>query len=161
MFCPHDTTETKEYSDAATMMDEMNHLRRVWANFKPAPPLKRSDIMLLGTIHRLCNTQSQPVTVSRLAQMMQQSPPGISQKVSFLEHLGYVTRTADEADRRVVYISITPKGIQVAQSGLQHFLSNIQKALDILGTQKTTQLLQLINELRQAIEHMSKESDER
>lgn len=141
----------QEYGAAVAIMEEMNYLRRAWAGLQPEPPLKRSDIMLMGTIEHLCQKNNHKVTVSNLAKVMKQSAPGISQKVSMLEQMGYVRRTVDKTDRRVAYIALTAKGNEAAQGPLREFLGRLQKALECLGVEKTTQLLELMKQLREAI----------
>lgn len=140
------------YANAAALFAQMDSLRKVWANFRPAPPLTHSDLMMLGTVDKLRHQSEEPVTISRLARHMHQSAPGISQKVSVLEEMGYVKRTAHKTDRRVAYIALTPKGAAVAQTTMREFFGRMEQALAILGPQKVQNLLALMRELTDAIQ---------
>lgn len=144
----------KEYASAAELFEQMDRLRHVWAGFHPAPPLKRSDLTMLANIDDLANTNGKKVTVSMLARRLRQSMPGVSQKVSVLEEMGYIQRVGDTADRRVTHIALTPKGQELARVSLREFLGRTERALDLIGEEKTRQILTLMQELADAIESM-------
>jgi len=52
-----------------------------------------------------------PLTLGRLAQLEQVTPPTVSKLVDKLEQRGLVERTTDAADRRVCRVAITPAGV--------------------------------------------------
>lgn len=52
-----------------------------------------------------------PLTLGRLAQLEQVTPPTVSKLVDKLEQRGFVARTTDPADRRVCRVAITPTGV--------------------------------------------------
>lgn len=54
----------------------------------------------------------QPVSFKQLAHIMSSTPGAITQLVSPLVDAGYVTRTPDAKDRRVMYVSLTDTGKQ-------------------------------------------------
>ena len=43
----------------------------------------------------------------------------VSQAVDFLTELGYLTRSADTEDRRVIHLSVTPEGAPIARQAQQ------------------------------------------
>lgn len=145
---------SSEYASAVSLFTHMDHLRRVWAGFHPMPPLKRSDLAVLGTIDQLMHSGEKNVTVSMLARALHQSLPGVSQKVSVLEDFGYLKRTGDKADRRVTYVALTPKGKKTAQTSLREFLGRMEQALNSMGAEKTGQMLELMEELTEAIKNV-------
>ncbi|MDL2324485.1 MarR family transcriptional regulator [Ruminococcaceae bacterium OttesenSCG-928-A16] len=147
-----------EYAAAVGLFEQMDKLRRVWAGFHPMPPFKRSDLAMLGTIDRMLNHGEKKVTVSMLARQLQQSMPGVSQKITLLEEKGYVKREGDKADRRVIYIELTNKGKEVAHASLGEFLGRIESALNMMGEEKTNQLLALMQELSTAIETVQQQN---
>jgi len=51
-----------------------------------------------------------PLTLGALAEFEGVAPPSITKVVTILEDDGLVTRSPDPADRRVSYVSTTPKG---------------------------------------------------
>jgi DNA-binding MarR family transcriptional regulator len=68
--------------------------------------------------------------LGQLKKEMHVSAPTVSGIIKRLERDGYVLRTVDEKDRRVVNVRLTPKGVGVVQK-LRH---NVQKRWEhILG----------------------------
>jgi DNA-binding MarR family transcriptional regulator len=53
-----------------------------------------------------------PVTLGALAEHERVAPPSITKVVAKLEAAGLVTRTVDDRDRRVMWVSVTPAGQQ-------------------------------------------------
>ena len=51
-----------------------------------------------------------PLTLGALAEFEGVAPPSITKVVAILEEDGLVTRSADPGDKRVSYVSTTPKG---------------------------------------------------
>lgn len=150
-----------KYSMSSKLFEEMNRLRRAWHGFHPAPPLKRSDLAVMGAVSKLLAGGHRPLTVSALARAMKQSVPGISQKLSFLEQKGYLKRVEDQNDRRRVYVELTPKGEEIASGALREFLGRVDEALDKLGPEKTRQLIERMRDLSDAMETMAKEEKQR
>ena len=148
----------QEYTLTAAVMEAMNHFRRVWMGIRPKPPTTRSDLFLLSAIKRLSAEEGKKVTVGSLARGMHQSPPGISQKVRFLEDAGYLRRTADKADRRVAYIELTPEGDQVVCQSMKEFAGRMEDALKKMGSEKTNALLSLMRELSERLEGVEEET---
>jgi DNA-binding MarR family transcriptional regulator len=54
--------------------------------------------------------EAQPVSLKKLADSMHLTPGAITQLVDSLVHVGYVTRTSSEQDRRVTVATLTPEG---------------------------------------------------
>lgn len=149
----------EEYSQAAKLLEAMENLHRMWAPMRPPPPLKRSDMMVLATLAEM-EKKGGPVTASRLARSMKQSLPGISQKLSMLENEGFLRRSVSESDRRVVCLEMTAQGKKKAETALRVFLRRMERATDILGQQKASQLATLLGELGEAIEQSKGEESE-
>lgn len=154
---PNDPLQ-QEYRRATRLFDLMDWLRRGWNGIQPPPPLKRSDVMLMGALQHHNEHGERRMTVSALARMMHQSMPGISQKVSFLEQQGYIARVVDETDRRVAFLELTEEGRRAAQDAQRQFLGRIETALDSMGGQNADQLLDRLTDLGNALEQMGKEN---
>lgn len=141
-----------EFTLAVSLFEEMTRLRKVWEEFHPKPPLKRSDLAMLGIVSQFSREGDEPVTVSRIATYMQQSRPGVSQKISWLEKMGYLQRIDDEVDRRMANIVLTEEGRALTIDSMREFLGRMELALADMGPQKTEQLVSLMGMLRKAIE---------
>jgi len=57
----------------------------------------------------------QPLSFKQLAHIVSSSPGAITQIVNPLVDRNYLTRTPDEKDRRIVYLSISDKGKELMQ----------------------------------------------
>jgi len=57
-------------------------------------------------------------TVTSVAQAMQQTQPAITKTVQALTSLGYLTVTTDKEDKRIRWLKITQKGLDVRQAAI-------------------------------------------
>ncbi|MER7282714.1 MarR family transcriptional regulator [Dactylosporangium sp. NPDC000244] len=63
--------------------------------------------------------RSQPVSAGELAASEGVSPPSVTRSLNRLIELGYVSRTADPADRRAALIELTPSGLEEREKALK------------------------------------------
>ncbi len=141
-----------EYELGALFLEEVTQFRKTWATFHPVLPISHSELSMLGVVAQLCEKDGEPVTVSRIADFMKQSRPGVSQKLSLLEQEGLVERVEDKDDRRISHIALTEKGTQLAESAFREFLGRVESALHLMGENKVRDLLELLEDLRVALE---------
>lgn len=64
-----------------------------------------TQAMLLFTIDA-----REPLSFKQIAEHMVLTPGAVTQGINSLEALGYITRTPDEHDRRIVYLSLSAAG---------------------------------------------------
>lgn len=140
------------YARAARLLDEMDRLRLAWRHVRPAPPLKKSDTMILGMLTHAEAHRAGPVSVGKLAKMAHQSPPGISQKLGELEAGGFVRRRPGKQDRRVATVELTAKGRKAAKQSFEQMLALSENALSTLGEADAEALLALLDKLNTSIE---------
>jgi len=74
----------------------------------------------------------EPVTVSRLGADLRLSSGAVTALVDRLEHHGMVRRQRDAADRRRVYVALTPKARQLGAELLAPIGERIQRAIGAL-----------------------------
>ena len=67
--------------------------------------LSPAQLEMLRAIHHL-----QPLSHKALAQHMQLTPGAVTQLIDNLDQAGCIVRTADQADRRISYLSISRDG---------------------------------------------------
>ncbi len=144
----------KKYKHAARLLDEIGTFRKAWENVQPPAPFKKGDIMLLGMMLEKEKMGEGPLTAKKLAQMLKQTPPGISQRINALVDMGMISRQADENDRRVMFISLTAKGRSIAEDALEHMLEQLSRALDVMGKEDTKQLLSLLHTFSDAMQEV-------
>lgn len=124
-------------------------LRQSWIRFFGEPELREAFFGLVLLIRHTCETNpNQPgATVSELARRLNQSNAAVSQKITILEQKGLVERTVSPEDRRVYYIRLTPQGQQSLDQAQQWLRDQLSGVLEQMGPEKSTQLLQLLEEL--------------
>lgn len=124
-------------------------LRQSWVRFFGEPELREAFFGLVMLIRHSCETHpEQPgVMVSELARRLNQSTAAVSQKITILEQKGLVERTVSPEDRRVCYIRLSDQGDQALNHALEWLSAQFSGVLEQMGPEKSTQLLQLLDEL--------------
>jgi DNA-binding MarR family transcriptional regulator len=74
-----------------------------------------------------------PMSLSRLAQLEQVSPPAITKTIALLEAAGLAVRERSVHDRRVVHAAATPAGRALLQRGRAARVRRIEAVLDDLS----------------------------
>lgn len=90
----------------------------------PAPQLSALSVLVFG---------DGPITLGELAKAEQVRPPTISKLIVELEQRGLVEREADSADRRVVRVHATARGVKVLQEGRQRRVAALVSSLAALS----------------------------
>lgn len=142
----------EKFGQAARLLEEMDRLHRAGARLRPAPPMKRGDMALLGALLHFQTEGEQAVNVSRLAAATRQSLPAISQKLRVLEGHGFIRRRQDKADRRIACIQLTSRGKKAAVDNFEAMLGQMEAALDRLGGEDANRLIALMGRLSTLVE---------
>lgn len=99
-------------------------------------------------------------TVAEIASQLDVSVPAISRNLKNLEAKGYIQRTPDSSDRRIVHISLTQKGEQVLTEKFRSMADVMERVLAQFTDEEletmlrlhvrfTTAVSQAIDEIRQ------------
>lgn len=150
-----------EYELGALFLEEIAQFRKTWATFHPVLPVSHSELSMLGVVAQMSEKDGEPVTVSRIAELMKQSRPGVSQKLSLLEQDGLIKRVEDKDDRRMAHVVLTEEGARLAETAFREFLGRIESALHLMGDDKARQFLALLEDLRVSLEETSKTQEEK
>jgi DNA-binding MarR family transcriptional regulator len=89
----------------------------------PAPQLSALSVLVFGG----------PLTLGELAKAEQVRPPTISKLIVELERQGLVEREADNADRRIVRVHATARGVKVLQEGRRRRVAALVSSLGALS----------------------------
>lgn len=149
----------------------MDRMRRAWTVFTPKPEISKSQFgTLLALRHggkRPCEDKEcrnrdpfEPMTLSELAKIMNQSMPALSQRISKLEGMVYVQRMSDQKDRRTTWIRLTPTGSQLLDSSFQNLVSKMNFIMEQLGEEDTRLTFRVLEQLAQILEGMSDEQED-
>ncbi|MCR8843534.1 MarR family transcriptional regulator [Paenibacillus sp. SC116] len=141
-------------------------LRRVFATLARMDWRKKMKWTLKGSEVRLLialkEANSKPclegLTVSDLSKLLQVTSPTVTQMLNSLMKDGYVNRTVHSSDRRIVEITLTDKGAQVAQDSQEMITTIFSGLIDHLGKEQSDQLIEL---LTQSLDYFDQLDDER
>ena len=89
------------------------------------PDLSARQMAIILTVY----TSPPPHTVRALAQILDIAKPAVTRALDRLSILGFIRRTRDEADRRIVHVQRTVKGAVF----LSEFADQIAEAADGIG----------------------------
>jgi DNA-binding MarR family transcriptional regulator len=117
------------------------HRAELQQNFVGCKP---SEIGVLLTISHGAKPEAREMKVSEISKMMHVTSPTITQVLKGLEANGLVERHIDLTDRRVVGITLTDRGEQVAQRAEETFLTTFRGLVDYLGEEQSNQLAELL-----------------
>lgn len=151
-------------SDTFRLFTAVNRVRRAWRSMAPSKEISKAQFATLMTIAYGGKPPHEgkafnlPMPLSVLANLQEQSLPGISQRITALEKLGYVERVANPHDRRVSAVQLTPVGTQLLEEACACVKQKLDAALETMGREKLDTLLFLLEDLTCALENMT--SDE-
>lgn len=75
--------------------------------------LSHSEIDVLFTVYHYNRHNSDAITASKVANLMDVTLPAIMHKLTILENEGYVVRSSSEVDKRKKFINITSKWLNI------------------------------------------------
>ncbi len=116
---------------------------------------RATGVHLSRTLSRLLATVDElgPVSVSRLAAVMDVSQPTASRSLLHLEEEGYVARAGDPADGRVVMYAVTSRGRRARQRLRDHMREQMAAALEGMSEQRRGQLAELLADFVERLYH--------
>jgi DNA-binding MarR family transcriptional regulator len=92
-----------------------------------------------------------PLTVSDLAAAEQVRPPTMTRIVTALQEAGLVEREIDPADRRVVRVRATPRGVTVLQEGRRRRVAALARELASLPKAELRSLARAVGVLERIV----------
>lgn len=83
---------------------------------------------------------------AELSSKMNVKPPTINPLLLNLENEKLIERKVDPSDRRILRITLTPKGVQLTNEIEEGFCIRMHGLVSYLGTDKSNELITLLNE---------------
>lgn len=118
--------------------------------------ITHGEIGVLFCMKKGFKDEKDGIKVSQLSKKMKVASPTITQQINSLESHGFVKRTMDLKDRRVIRIQITEKGEEVlkkAQDGLHNFVYGL---VDYMGEDDSDKFINLLNKV---FDYMNKQNN--
>ena len=111
-----------------------------------------SLLMLLHMIHGLMEENGGRVKVSEIARICGMAMAATSKAIRRLENEGYIERSMDDQDRRVVYISLTETGERTYREMLEKTNDDFTRLVGKMGEQEAQQFMRLLEKLTTIVE---------
>lgn len=128
---------------AHKLLATFGELRRLHWRYSPIPGLTPGEMMLMVSIKRGQEADETGLNVSEIGNLLHVSSPTVTQQVNSLVARGYVEKTVDRADRRVVRITLTARGDVVVQKAFEHIVCSYEGLVTYLGEEDTNKLIEL------------------
>lgn len=87
---------------------------------EPPPEVQKRHIYIIKTLYNLSKELTE-VRVSDIAETIGVTLPSITKNIATLEDLGYIKKESNVADKRVVNIQLTKKGLTLYQTVVYDF----------------------------------------
>ncbi|MBO5146549.1 MAG: MarR family transcriptional regulator [Lachnospiraceae bacterium] len=129
--------------------EELDITNRLICNFRDIGHVIRGTSEGKGSQKRvlIILLESGPVTQTALTEHLDIQPGSASEVLGRLEKLGFIQRTANEADKRTVLISLTKTGILEAQEALRQRKNRHSEMFSALSDEEQRELLGLLEKL--------------
>lgn len=132
--------KAKEVIDAFEKVEKITQSR---------PPLPKgilpSYVKLIDVIYQLSNEKK--VKVSDLSSYMRQTTPSITRSLKAMEELELITKTVSSSDKRVVYISLTKKGMEMYTKYVKTYYASLSKKLSKYKDSDIDAMISLIDDI--------------
>lgn len=133
----------KKLLERATYMVELMHgLKKKIDARVPTPLHQFKEDLTLPQMSVLGNImQRGPISMRSLAQENMVAMSTMTEMVNRLVKLGFVKREKDESDRRIVNISMTPKGFKIFEEKFKMARASFVTLLSTMGSKKQQELI--------------------
>ncbi len=106
-----------------------------------------------GLLMMICHHSGEDgIKVSEISNLMKVTSPTVTQSVTALEARGLVRRRMDPFDRRIIKVSLTDKGREMARQAQQDMIDAFSTVVMQLGDEKSEQLAELLEQMSVIIE---------
>ncbi|PYB68696.1 MarR family transcriptional regulator [Thermoplasma sp. Kam2015] len=138
--------------DCETLMDIWHHFARVYILGKKRMEdslqimqLKPIEVRIL---HHLSEENS---NVNRLAEMNFVTPAWITGVLDDLESKGFIERSRNPADRRVVNVEITERGRQVLTESHRIYINFIRESISSFSREEIDEFTRLLKKIEESL----------
>ncbi|MGM9533357.1 MarR family winged helix-turn-helix transcriptional regulator [Intestinibacter sp.] len=117
--------------------------------------LHTGEYVALKTIYRLRTVENEDsigVKTSDIGNCLFMKKPATSKMLNSLEDKGYINRFSNRRDRRVTYIDLTAKGIDLLEKHHKQMTEYGNQIIEKMGKEDVEELIRLLNKLSDIIE---------
>jgi DNA-binding MarR family transcriptional regulator len=107
--------------------------------------IRPSEMMMLTTLVHHVPFSTKGAKITDLGTLLQITPAAVTHIIDTLVEKGFVERLGDPADRRIVLIKPTAKGLATVASFVTRFNQKCVALAEYLGEQDSRELIRLLN----------------
>jgi len=142
---------------AQKLLEAFSQFHKLNWRQSPIVGLKPSEIMVLYCLRKRTPPDSPGIKVSELSSALMVATPTITQLINGLETNGFVERTMDPEDRRVVRIKLTDKGSSTVDKATDSFFDSFNGLVEYLGEEESSQLAEVLSKVYRYFSEQKKE----
>ncbi|MFL0252213.1 MarR family winged helix-turn-helix transcriptional regulator [Clostridium neuense] len=121
--------------------------RKVKFHSKYIAGITHGEMHVLFCMKKGFKNEKEGIKVSQLSKKLRVASPTITQQINALESRGFVKRTMDLNDRRVVRIQLTDKGEEILKKAQKEFHDLVYGLVDYLGEDDSDKFIELLTKL--------------
>lgn len=104
--------------------------------------------------------RGEPITPTELSRELDLTTARVANILNSLERKDYVQRTHDSQDRRRVLVTVTEKGLRLAEDHRDRVLQQLATVLDWLGEEDAQECFRLLKRILQLSQERTGKTDE-
>lgn len=148
--------KSKEFLDSIAKIKKLVHKHKKSQEFQPVM------LMTMKVIYNdyLNNKQDENyygMKTSELTKDLCITKPATSKMLNVMEEKGYIQRTSNKSDRRVVYVKLTQEGEAFLKDQNRKFENFTCQVVEKMGEEDTDNLIRLFGKLYDVIEELQSE----
>lgn len=123
------------------------NLSRAERKKQPLLGLKQSEIRVMLCLKDISCDVNYITSISEISKRMSVTSPTVTELVKGLSSKGYIDRSTNSKDKRIVDLKLTDKGEEIVEKGTYYFTTLFAGLVDKLGAEKSELLLDLLEQV--------------
>lgn len=126
------------------IFQQLKKIRQIKFDHTPLKGLTPRESELVVLLALNLDAENDSISVSELSSLLQITPAGVTHLLNPLEAAGCIQRLRDPNDRRVVLISLTNEGYQLASDLITDIQEKLDGLMEYLGKEDSQTLVCLM-----------------
>ncbi len=138
--------------------DKFRRVRQALMHMPIAEGISHSEFGLMNVIND--NMTPDGITVSRIASIMDITPPAVSRTLRSLDEKGYIERRINVLNRRSTIVTITESGMKILSSAQDNMLGMMSFISERMGNEQVTEFNRLFGDVLDYMAEFIKHKEE-
>lgn len=113
------------------------------------------DVNMLQMHALLHMREHEGMTMKEIAQHLKITSPSATSFVNRLVTMGWVERSADSSNRKLVRLNVSQKGLSLLQTNLNQRKEDLRKILSLLSAKDREDLSRILSSLSTSLQHFT------